>query len=507
MLDGPLLLPPLLLAILLVISGVAKVRAPAEVASAFAQLRLPAAISGHGVRTLFPWAEIALAVLLLVLPGPWSLVVAVGAALLMVVYLVIIVRALGFGYPITCGCFGRLGLGEVTRRTAVRNALLVALALLGAWSATSERSVVARLVDASGSTWVWLALLALTVAIVVVTFDGTSSAPADAEDVPAPSDEELEDYLRQPIPYGLLQGPSGAPMPLHELSSQSAHLLVFVSPGCGACAQVIPKVKEWDDQLPPVTVRAVVTLPLNALGQSADDLDGVVLHDPQGAVARTFAVGNPGAVLLGMDGMLAGGPVRGSAAVERLVADIRAELEDAGALSPEPDQPEAVPQPPSPAPAEARAPVPDPAAEWAGRPAPAGVLQDQEGAERSITELTGESSHLLVFVSPDCGSCTQVMTKIRGWDAELADVVVRAVVAAPLDLVSEHAPELDGIALHDPGAALSTALGVGTPGAVLIDSDARVTAGPVVGTDAVEQLVSELTARSPRPAGSASAGE
>ena len=38
MLDGPLLLPPLLLAVLLTISGVAKIRAPQEVASAFAQL-------------------------------------------------------------------------------------------------------------------------------------------------------------------------------------------------------------------------------------------------------------------------------------------------------------------------------------------------------------------------------------------------------------------------------------------------------------------------------------
>lgn len=340
MLDGPLLLPPLLLALLLTISGVTKIKAPDEVASAFHQLRLPEAISSPAVRRAFPWAEIVLAVLLLVLPGPASLAAAVAAVVLMLVYLGIIVRALGFGYPITCGCFGRLGLGEVTRRTAVRNALLVGLSLLGVWSATAERSVVGRLVDADATTWLWLGLVALALAIAMVTFGTTSSgspSPVVPGDPSSAGDDELEDYLRQPIPHGLLQGPDDTPMPLHELGRQSAHLLVFVSPGCGACTQVIPKIRGWEESLPPVSVRAVVAAPLDGLGQSAPDLEGIVLHDPRGAVARTFGVGSPGAVLLGMDGMLAGGPVTGAHAVEQLVSDMRAELEEAGALG-EPEE-------------------------------------------------------------------------------------------------------------------------------------------------------------------------
>lgn len=337
MLDGPLLLPPLLLAVLLTISGVAKIKAPQEVASAFAQLRMPKAVSTPVVRQVFPWAEIGLAVLLIVLPKPWSLVAAVAAVLLMLVYLGIIVRALGFGYPITCGCFGRLGLGEVTRRTAVRNGLLVLVAALGVWSATADGSVLSRLVAADATTWVWLGLLALTVLVVVVTFGGEPSAglsrpqTPDAQ-VPDGSDE-LDDYLRQPIPYGMLEGPDGSRHPLHELAMTSAHLLVFVSPGCGACGQVIPQIKGWDEALPPVTVRAVVAMPLDMARQSAPHLEGVVLHDPDASVARTFGVGNPGAVLLGTDGLLAGGPVTGTHAVEQLVADIQVELTEAGALT------------------------------------------------------------------------------------------------------------------------------------------------------------------------------
>jgi thiol-disulfide isomerase/thioredoxin len=332
-LDGPLLLPPILLATLLIISGVAKLRAPAEVASAFAQLRLPAVISGPAVRRVFPWAEIVLAVLLLVLPGPTALPAALAAVALMLVYLAIIVRALGFGYPITCGCFGRLGLGEVTRRTAVRNALLVALSLLVVWSATAERSVLARLAGAHAGTWLWLGLLALTVAIVVVTFGGAATvAPAPLPSASDVDGHEMDEYVRRPIPEGHLEDAQGDLVALRELAARSAHLLVFVSPTCGACREIIPQVGQWEASLPRLRVRAVVGTPIELALAQAPELDGLTYHDPGSAVALGLGVDNPGAVLLGMDGLLAGGPVSGSVAVQQMVAELRAELQAAGAL-------------------------------------------------------------------------------------------------------------------------------------------------------------------------------
>ena len=65
-----------------------------------------------------------------------------------------------------------------------------------------------------------------------------------------------------------------------------------------------------------------------------------MLHDPQGTLARIFGVGTPAAVLLGGDGLLAGGPVRGRDQVVDFVGDVRAELLDAGALdeAPAPEQ-------------------------------------------------------------------------------------------------------------------------------------------------------------------------
>lgn len=330
MLDAPLLLPPLLLALLLVVSGVAKLRHPEETRSAFAQLRMPAALTDSPAPALLPWGEIVLALALLLAPPPVAIVVAGLATLLVLTYLAVIVRALGFGYPVTCSCFGRLGLGEVTRRTAVRNVLLVVVALLGVWSATADESVAARLLGASATTWVWLALVALTVAVVVVTFGGTKGEPvASPEET---FNDEPADYGRQPLPFAALEDETGRSRPLTDLISQGAVLLVFVSPGCGPCRDVIRDIPEWDESLGPVALRAVVTQPIETALTSAPGLTGRILHDPAGTLMRIFAVGTPGAVLLGGDGLLAGGPVRGQKAVAQFVADVRAELLEAGVV-------------------------------------------------------------------------------------------------------------------------------------------------------------------------------
>ncbi|UTT65067.1 hypothetical protein NMQ01_10055 [Janibacter sp. CX7] len=337
MLDAPLLLPPLLAALLLVVSGIAKVRHPEETRSAFGELQVPRALTDSPAPALLPWAEIVLAVAIIVTPPPFALVVAVLALVLFAVYLAVVVRALGFDFPVTCSCFGRLGLGEVTRRTALRNVLLVVVAALGVWSATADASVAARLLEASAQTWVWLGLVVLTVAVVVVTFGGTkgvtSSGVIGTGEVAGAQDDEDADYARQPIPFATLVEESGHETTMHELTAGGAVLLLFVSPTCGSCRPVIDQVEVWDEGLGPVRVRAVVYTALEDVVAAEPTLAGRVLQDPSAITSRIFRVGTPGAVLLGADGMLAGGPVEGTAAVQEFYDDVRAELVEAGVVA------------------------------------------------------------------------------------------------------------------------------------------------------------------------------
>lgn len=333
MLTGPLLLPPVVLALLLVISGLSKVRHAEATRSAFAQLELPTALVDSPAPRALPWLEILLGAALLLSPAAVAVPVAVLALLVFVAYLVVIGRALRFDHPVTCGCFGELGLGEVTRRTLVRNVLLVVLAVLTVVTATADASVATRLARADGVTWAWLGLLLLTGATLVATFGGTKGVPTSGDGAGTTGPDGELDYQRQPLPFASLVDAEEQSHTLAELVGEGAQLLVFVSPGCGSCAEAIDRVPQWAADLGPVRVRAVVAQPIDTVTARAPELAGHLLHDPQGATRRIFAVGTPGAVLLGGDGLLAGGPVRGQDAVRQFVDDIRAELLEAGVVT------------------------------------------------------------------------------------------------------------------------------------------------------------------------------
>ena len=328
MLAGPLLLPPLLLAVLLAVSGLAKLRRRNDVISAFRELGMPAWLTDSPAPRMLPWVELVLAGALVAAPAPPSLGVAALTLLLFAAYLVVILRALRFDHPVTCGCFGRLGTGEVSRRTAARNVILLGLSGLTMWSATDEEAIIIRLLEASGTIWTWLALTA--VAIVLVWLTVTPAKGASAPRTPTPRDHGTEEYVPTPIPYASLVDASGATLPLRDLIRDGAHLLVFVSTTCGSCVEAIAKIPEWDRRLGPVRVSAATWRPVADVLQERPELEGYLLQDPSATTARIFGIGTPGAVLLGGDGMLAGGPVHGGVAVRDFVADVRAELVDAG---------------------------------------------------------------------------------------------------------------------------------------------------------------------------------
>ncbi|WP_338748062.1 TlpA family protein disulfide reductase [Janibacter alittae] len=334
MLTGPLLLPPLLLSALLLVSGAAKVHHTPATRSAFFQLALPRALTDSLVPRALPWVEIVLAVAVLLSPPPFALPVAVITALLFVGYLVVIARALTFDHPVTCSCFGELGLGEVTPRTAVRNVLLVVVALLGVWSATADTSVASRLVGASGVEWVWLGLVVLTGAVLVTTFGGAKGAATSAVGVPGADAEGELDYVRQPLPFATLADADATLHNLTELTRSGAVLLVFVSPACGSCLPAIESIPRWATDLAPVRVVGVVAQTIEATVAVVPELEGHLMHDPQGVTIRIFGARTPSAVLLGGDGMLAGGPVVGAHDVTAFVEDVREELLTAGVIDP-----------------------------------------------------------------------------------------------------------------------------------------------------------------------------
>ena len=354
-----LLASHVLISIALLVSGVAKIPARTGTQDAMTSLRLPARAAHPLIARVLPWLEIALALLVWIPVVPWQVVLAVLTLTLMLAYLVIIARALRFDETVECSCFGTLASPTVSTATLARNTLLVTLAAIAVASAAT--GVTARMLLTS-PLLVITTVLALVVAIwlTVLVLGGVRSAdtapahtgqagaagypgavgqagatsPSGAVDNNAsasdPDAEEL-DYLRQPIPYALVEYADGRTTSLRTLTQQRPALLLLVSPGCGPCERVISHIAQWQAEIGSVVqILTLIRRSREAMDDPAlrdDRFAGTVVRDPEGNVAEVFSSpGVPTAILLGADGLTAGGPVTGGDDVVGFVGEIREQL-------------------------------------------------------------------------------------------------------------------------------------------------------------------------------------
>ncbi|GAA1486912.1 TlpA family protein disulfide reductase [Brachybacterium fresconis] len=353
-----LIAAPILLTLTLLFSGLAKLGARQGTEDAMTSLRLPLRPLHPVIASVLPAAEIVLALVVWVPLVPLQVVVTVLTAALMFGYLGIIARALTWEEAVECSCFGTLASPTVSRTTLARNILLSILAVLGVLAAGSGQMTLAlvqhplTLVTYGGVLLVTVALTALAIgtssAASTASTSATAGAPstssatasgpvattpgssADVEELEG--EEEILDYERTAIPAGVLQRPGGTLVTLRQLSAQQAVLLVFVSEGCGPCERVLDEVPAWIEELSGfLQVRPVLSRPLDQLRERTLDRVGAhALHDLQFSAREALGGrGAPAAVLLGADGLLAGGPVSGGSAVIEFVEDIRTELRSA----------------------------------------------------------------------------------------------------------------------------------------------------------------------------------
>ena len=310
---------------MLVTSAIGKLRDPARAAAGFAALKVPDALSSPFIVRAHPWVEIVVAVLLVVAGGRLAVAAAVVALALMLAYLWLVVRAVRSPVDVDCACFGAWGSEHVTSRTVWRNAWLTAMAALAVWAVLAVDTSVLGHIGAAGAWW-WvfgLAATALTTVLVAGTRRESVDEAADAGDLAV----EAEDYLRTRTPAVPVTLGDGSMAHLRQLSSQRPQLLVYVSEGCGSCQQVIRAVPSWRERLPELDVRVMVRQTTDVSGLTSA-VEPMSVHDTEGLVWDSLGIrGVPSAVLLGADGLLAGGPVLGG--VPEFVDDIHAELQAA----------------------------------------------------------------------------------------------------------------------------------------------------------------------------------
>ncbi|MBS1907070.1 MAG: hypothetical protein JST33_11010 [Actinobacteria bacterium] len=310
----------------LVASAIAKLRTPDD-AAGWEALGIPAALRKDWLIRLHPIAELVLAAALLLLGGALGIAAAVVAVLLFAAYLAMVWRAKRRTPDASCACFGERR--PITGRTLLRNAWLVLLAVVSAstvgllplWGGVATLAVLL---------WPWtLALAAVAVTFVLVQETASADAHTDAPTAVGAGSalrdaqgEELEDYIRSRTPAVPVQLGGGETVNLRELAARQPMLLLVVSESCGSCTAVIESIDAYRALLPEVSVRFLLQVrPEDSRLTSAEEPQ--TLHDPERYVSGSIGdFYTPTAVLLGMDGLLAGGPVTGSGAIADFVDDV-----------------------------------------------------------------------------------------------------------------------------------------------------------------------------------------
>lgn len=317
---------PLVMAVVLIASGVAKLRHPDDLRG-WRDLGVPTALQRRWLLQLHPWGEIVLGIALALLGGALGLIAAVIAVVLMGTYTVLIVRTLRRTPDASCACFGEPA--PVTGWTVVRNGWLTALATgtaLTIWA----NPLWGGAVIAAGGSWLWLLALAVAaVTVFVVVLRGTEdaaavapSAGATASEALGTSDNEL-DYVRSRTPAVPVTLGDGTTTTLRHLTQERPLLLLAVQAFCASCQHVITHVDDYRALLPEVDVRfLVMEEPKDTILASSNEPQTV--HDPNHYVGDSLTDGlrTPTAILFGIDGLLAGGPETGADAIDSFVDDI-----------------------------------------------------------------------------------------------------------------------------------------------------------------------------------------
>lgn len=344
----------LILVVTLAVSGLAKVKDCRSTATAIFNLKidhwLPVRV--RTVAKVLPWAELFLALALFVVPGLVQIFAALCALLLFSIYWVVIARAVMSGNTASCNCFGSGSDAPISRWTLARNtALVLAAIVVLAAALSSGQSPLLLLLGLNLEQWLWLLGAALASATLWFIYRAetvtplasqsashtpgvTGSHEAGASRGASPytnaevAEEALEeDYVRLPIPFGQLTEYKGARVNLRQLASSQARVLLWVSPTCGPCADVIARIGQWTDKLSGmVGVHPVVYS--EELAEKLEIPQNVTIFVDDNSTAQyNFGGGTPMAVALGADGLMAGGPVFGKGAVIDFMNDLLVEFD------------------------------------------------------------------------------------------------------------------------------------------------------------------------------------
>jgi thiol-disulfide isomerase/thioredoxin/uncharacterized membrane protein YphA (DoxX/SURF4 family) len=487
------------LAGVLLVAGIAKLADLPGSRQAMRDFGLPAPLAAP-VGLLLPLAEIAVALLLLPATTAWW--AALGAVTLLGLFVAGIGYNLARGRTPNCHCFGQLHSQPIGTSTLIRNDLLILIGavIVAQGSASTGPSMVAWLTELSPLGYAAVVggvlLLALAVVQSWVVFNllrqngrlllrletVEARLGIDPEESIAPKEEAA--------PLGL---PVGSPAPAFRLPTLNGEdatlstllaagkpvLMVFSSPTCGPCVDLLPELAQWQRTHAGHFTLAVVNRgEVDKVRAKVADhaLTNVLVQKDNEVAAAYQSTGTPSAVLIAADGKIRSPLATGLNGVRDLVKRATQPIE--------PKRARLLPR----APIQLDPPVRNNGLAL-GTPALRFELPDLAGQQVSVEELRGTPTALL-FWNPNCGFCRRMADDLKAWEAQPAPGAPRLLLISTGSVEANNAMGLRSPILLDQGFATGSAFGArGTPAAVLLDADGNVASSVTVGAPAVLSLL------------------
>jgi thiol-disulfide isomerase/thioredoxin len=330
--DEALLAARLLLAGVLGMAAVGKLIDRKGGRTALAEFGVPPALTAP-LAALLPAVELATALALL-----WRASARAGAfaaLALLVLFTAAITINLRAGHRPDCHCFGQVSSDPVGWSSVVRNVLLCGVAAFVA---------VAGPDSLSGGTWGWLtgldapALaglfggLALTAVLALQWWAIVNLMRQNGRLLARV--ETLEDRgglrgspglpLGADAPEVVLTERTGERVSLRSLTVErtgKALVLVFSSPGCGPCLELLPELAGWQSEHEGAVTIAIITRPSDNGGPSEVErpFHHVLLQQEYEAMEAFGAPGTPSAVILTRDGTIGSQVAVGAEAIRALL--------------------------------------------------------------------------------------------------------------------------------------------------------------------------------------------
>lgn len=484
-----LLIFRLFLAAVFGLAGFAKLVDPAGSRKAVAEFGVPASLAGI-VAVALPAVEMVIAVLLLFTVSSW--IGAIGAAVLLTLFVLGMIIQLIKGNAPDCHCFGQLHSEPIGVSSVIRNLifLISAIVIISAGRTDQGMSIVD--IDRDSLQLMLLIAMVMLLGIAIDFFRRLLSKQDEIlrrieiiEAVTREGGHVEREHAGHPHD-GL---PIGAILPEFEIADIDGNprttsslvdeglpvLLFFVSPTCIPCKSLVPKFEEWAKEL-----SGKVKVALISSGNSRENVQKFGIQ-----ICRLLFVGKdrefadavnakwtPTALFIDANGKIASHIAAGDSAIVELVDKITAAdlaIEFVHFSSPNGDN--------------------DHNRVDLGSQIPEFEISTIDGRTVSSNDLVGKPT-LVTFWSTSCGHCERMAADLKEWDHSRGLGDPNLLVFSDGEVEPHAEMGLKAPIVLDKGNKLSAKLGMfGTPSAVLIDENGRFASEVAIGAKHIWSLI------------------